>query len=130
LSDAILLSVLQIRVTRMDETDKPILIYVTFPTLDLARSVGTSVVSARLAACVNILPGMQCIYRWQGQIEQAEEVVMVLKSRASLVDAVTAHVRALHPYDTPAIITLPITGGDPTFLAWMMAETDANTLAR
>jgi periplasmic divalent cation tolerance protein len=111
----------------MDETDKPILMYVTFPTLDLARSVGASVVSERLAACVNILPAMQSIYRWQGQIERADEVVMLIKTRASLVDAVMAHVQALHPYDTPAIVTLPIASGHPTFLAWIMAETDTSS---
>jgi periplasmic divalent cation tolerance protein len=107
----------------MADPDKPILIYVTFPTPDLARSVGASLVASRLAACVNILPAMHSIYRWAGQIETADETAMLVKTRSSLADAVLAHVKTLHPYETPAMITLPITGGHPPFLDWIMGET-------
>jgi periplasmic divalent cation tolerance protein len=107
----------------MADPDKPILIYVTVPTLDLARRVGASVVASRLAACVNILPVMHSIYRWQGKIESADEVAMLIKTRASLADALMAHILTLHPYETPAMLTLPITGGHPPFLDWIMGET-------
>jgi periplasmic divalent cation tolerance protein len=66
----------------MANLDKPILIYATFPNADLARSIGTQLVTARLAACVNIIPGMNSIYLWQGQIETADEVVLLIKTRA------------------------------------------------
>jgi periplasmic divalent cation tolerance protein len=108
----------------MAELDKPILIYTTCPSAELAHGIGASLVAARLAACVNIIPGMQSIYAWQGQIETATEFVVLIKTRTCLTDQVMAHVKTMHPYDTPAILTLPITGGSAPFLAWIMAETE------
>jgi periplasmic divalent cation tolerance protein len=73
---------------------------------------------------VNILPGMISHYRWQGTIERAEEVVMLIKTRALLAEEVCAQVKARHSYETPAILVLPIESVDQTYLAWMMAETE------
>ncbi|HKS63510.1 MAG TPA: divalent-cation tolerance protein CutA, partial [Xanthobacteraceae bacterium] len=75
--------------------------------------------------CVNILPGMISHYWWQGAIERGEEVVMIIKTRASLAESVRAEVTALHSYTTPAILVLPIEGGEPGYLAWLMQETEA-----
>jgi periplasmic divalent cation tolerance protein len=105
--------------------DEPVLVYTTYPSLVEAETAGRGLVEAGLAACVNILPGMVSIYRWQGAVERADEVVMIVKTRASLKDRVAAAVREGHRYDTPAILFLPAAGGDKGFVDWIMAETAA-----
>ncbi len=100
-----------------------VLLYVTFPDLAEAERVGHALVERRLAACVNILPGMISHYRWRGAIERAEEVVMIAKTRASLADDVTKAVRELHSYETPAIMTIPMTGVESNYLAWILDST-------
>ena len=107
----------------MDADDKPVLIYSTFPSMESAELVGAALVDARLAACVNILPGMVSIYRWEGARQRDGEVVMLIKTRASLADPAIARSRAGHPYANPAFLVLPIEGGAAEFLAWIMAET-------
>ncbi len=67
----------------------------------------------RLVACVNVLPGMQSVYAWQGAVERANEVVAILKSREGLKDALFAAVKAKHPYDTPILLALPVAEADP-----------------
>jgi periplasmic divalent cation tolerance protein len=78
-----------------------------------------------LAASVNILPGMISHYWWQGRLERADEVVMIIKTRATLAEAVGAAVKESHSYVTPAIAVLPVTDGDPAYLDWIVAETKA-----
>ena len=104
--------------------ERAVFVYTTYPSLVEAERIGKAVLERRLAACVNILPGMISHYWWQGAIERAEEVVMVIKTRASLAEAVQAAVKELHSYTTPAILVLPIEGGEPGYLAWLMAETE------
>jgi periplasmic divalent cation tolerance protein len=102
-----------------------VLLYITCPDAATATAIGRSLVAERLVACVNLLPGMHSIYRWQGAIEEADEVVLLAKTRTELTGPVTAHVRGQHPYQEPCIVALPITGGSPSFLAWIAAETQA-----
>ena len=104
--------------------ERAVFVYTTFPSLVEAEKTGRAVLEQRLAACVNILPGMVSHYWWQGAIERGEEVVMIIKTRASLSEAVRAAVKAMHSYTTPAILVLPVEGGDPAYLAWLMAETE------
>ena len=101
-----------------------VFVYTTWPTTVEAEAAGRTLVERRLAACVNILPGMVSHYWWQGAIERGEEVVMIVKTRASLADEVRGAVREMHSYTTPAILVLPIEGGDPAYLGWLMAETE------
>lgn len=101
-----------------------IMVYTTWPSAVEAEAAGRAIVGDGLAACVNILPGMVSIYRWQGEIERADEVVMLLKTRDDLADAVAQAVRARHSYDTPAIVFLPLSGGDPDYLDWIASETE------
>jgi periplasmic divalent cation tolerance protein len=110
----------------MDDTSRQqvVLIYTTYPSLAEAERIGKAVLEKRLAACVNILPGMISHYWWQGAIERGEEVVMIIKTRASLAEAVHAEVKALHSYTTPAILVLPVQGGEPGYLQWLMEETE------
>jgi periplasmic divalent cation tolerance protein len=99
------------------------LIYVTASSLDQAKSIGHQIVEERLVACVNILPHMTSIYRWQGKLEEAEEVVMIVKTTESLVERVISRVRELHSYECPCVVAVPIVAGDPDFLAWISRET-------
>ncbi len=103
--------------------DRAVMLYTTFPSLVEAEKAGKTLVEDRLAACVNILPGMISHYRWQGAVERAEEAVMLIKTRASLAEGVRAAVKASHPYETPAILVLPIESVDETYFAWIMDST-------
>lgn len=114
----------------MDENGKPenaadgvVLIYATFPGDEDAACAGRGLVEQGLAACVNIIPGMRSIYRWQGFVEEADEVVMIAKTQRRLADAVMAYIRAGHAYQNPALLVLPVESGAPDFLGWLRAET-------
>jgi periplasmic divalent cation tolerance protein len=98
-------------------------VYTTYPSIVEAEGAGRALVERRLCACVNILPGMVSLYWWQGKVERGEEVVMIIKTRASLVEEVRSQVRAMHSYTTPAFLVLPIERVDPDYEAWLMAET-------
>jgi periplasmic divalent cation tolerance protein len=105
--------------------DRVVFVYTTYPSAVEAEKAGNSLVGSGLAACVNIVPGMVSIYRWQGNVERAEEAVMIIKTRASLAEPVRAAIKATHPYDTPAILVLPIESVDERYLGWILAETGA-----
>jgi periplasmic divalent cation tolerance protein len=105
--------------------ERAVLVYTTYPSLVEAERAGRAIVERRLAACINILPGMISHYWWEGKVERGEEVVMIFKTRASLAEAVREAVKESHPYTTPAIVVLPVEGGDPDYLAWINAETEA-----
>jgi periplasmic divalent cation tolerance protein len=109
----------------MDENnERVVFVYTTYPSIVEAEQAGRELVQRRLCACVNILPGMVSLYWWEGAIERGEEVVMIIKTRAALAEAVRDAVRQLHSYTTPAILVLPIESVDPNYKAWLMAETE------
>lgn len=97
--------------------------YVTASSPEEARRIGRVLVEERLAACVNILPGMISIYRWQGAVETAEETVLIAKTRAELFEALSARVKALHSYEVPCVVELRLGRGNPDYLGWLEAET-------
>lgn len=105
--------------------ERAVLVYTTYPALAEAEKAGRKIVEKRLAACVNILPGMVSHYWWQGQIERGKEVVMIIKTRASLAEPVRAAVKEMHSYSTPAILVLPVESLDPAYHAWIVEETRA-----
>ena len=105
--------------------ERAVLVYTTYPSVVEAENAGRHIVAQRLAACVNILPGMVSHYWWQGAIERGEEVVMIIKTRASLAARGCAAVKEGHSYTTPAIMVLPVDEVDPAYLGWLMAETAA-----
>jgi periplasmic divalent cation tolerance protein len=107
----------------VQENDKPVLVYSTFPSAEAAETVGASLVDGGLAACVNILAGMTSIYIWQGARHRDSEVVMIIKTRARLADSAIAEARRLHPYTNPAFLVLPVEGGSADFLAWIAQQT-------
>lgn len=100
-----------------------VLVYTTWPSVEEAEAAGRGFVEEKLCACVNILPGMISVYAWQGQIERASEAVMLLKTRHERAPALMEAVRAAHPYDTPAILQLPVAAIDAGYAAWIHAET-------
>ena len=109
----------------MDTNQRAVFVYTTYPSVVEAERAGRTLVERRLCACVNILPGMVSLYWWQGAIERGDEAVMIIKTRATLVEQVRSAVRQMHSYTTPAILVLPIETVDPDYHAWMMAETAA-----
>jgi periplasmic divalent cation tolerance protein len=103
--------------------ERAVLVYTTWPSIVEAEQAGRAIVERRLAACVNILPGMISHYWWQGKIERAEEAVMIVKTRAALADAVRQAVKELHAYQTPSIMVLPVDSVDADYQAWIVRET-------
>ena len=105
--------------------ERAVFVYTTWPSIVEAEQAGKALVERRLAACVNILPGMVSLYWWEGKIERGEEAVMIVKTRASLTPEVETAVKALHAYTTPAILVMPLESVEPNYLRWLMDETDS-----
>ena len=87
------------------------------------RKIVDAVLKARLAACVNVVPGVRSAYWWKGKREAARESLLIVKTRRSLLPRLEKAVKAVHPYDVPEIIALPIVRGNASYLAWLAAET-------
>ena len=103
--------------------ERAVFVYTTWPSTVEAERAGKAIVERRLAACVNILPGMISHYWWEGKVDRGEEAVMIIKTRASLAGAVEAAVKELHSYTVPAIVVLPAESVEPAYLNWLMMET-------
>lgn len=103
--------------------ERAVLVYSTVPDMAAAETIGQALVERRLAACVNVIPGVVSIYRWQDAVERAAELVLIVKTRAVLADAASAAIRALHPYDTPMIAVLPLESVESGTLAWLLETT-------
>ena len=99
------------------------LIYMTASNDAEARTIARILVQERLAACVNILAGMRSVYRWEGEIQEESEIVLIAKSRRDRVPTLTDRVTEIHSYDCPCVVAIPIDGGNPDFLDWIDAET-------
>jgi periplasmic divalent cation tolerance protein len=104
-------------------SERAVFVYTTYPSIVEAEQAGRALVERRLCACVNILPGMVSYYWWNGALERGEEAVMIIKTRASLSEQVSAAVKEMHSYSTPAILVLPIESVEQTYFDWMLAET-------
>jgi periplasmic divalent cation tolerance protein len=102
---------------------KACMVYMTMESPDQAKRIGRALVEERLAACVNIIDGMTSLYWWQGKIDEGHETVVIAKTRAELVAALTERVKAMHSYSCPCVVSLPIEGGNPAFIEWIGAET-------
>ena len=102
--------------------ERAVLVYTTWPSIVEAEQAGRAIVEKRLAACVNILPGMISHYWWEGKLERGEEAVMLIKTRASLAEAVRKAVKELHSYQTPAIMVLPVESVDADYYRWILEE--------
>ncbi len=98
------------------------LAYVTAGSKEQALAIGRGLVEQRLAACINVLPGMTSIYRWQGTMQESDEAVLIVKTERRLVDDMVAAVKKLHSYQVPCVLVLPITGGGEGYLRWLSGE--------
>ena len=94
----------------------------TFPDLETARSISEQLVTEKLAACANLVPGLESIYRWQGTVEKAAEVVGLFKTTVASYAAFQERLKSLHPYDVPEIICLEVENGFPPYLDWVRAS--------
>lgn len=99
------------------------LLYCTCPDAQIAERIAQSLVEARLAACVNIIPGLRSVYRWKGKIESDAECLLLIKTQAFRIAAVTEWVRRLHPYELPEIIAVPVVAGHAPYLDWVRDST-------
>ncbi|HUP67950.1 MAG TPA: divalent-cation tolerance protein CutA [Sphingomicrobium sp.] len=97
-------------------------VYAVFADVEEAERIGRIVVEERLAACINILPGVRSIYRWQGAVESADEVAAVLKTSTASADALITRIAALHSYDVPCIVTWPIDKVLASYADWVEAS--------
>ena len=106
-----------------DETEF-VFIYSTFGSMADAERAAEALVKERLAACVNIHGGMRSVYEWKGAVEKEDEAAAFIKTRAALKEKVMARLRALHPYEVPAMLVLPIADGNEDYLAWARGQVE------
>lgn len=98
-------------------------VHITVPSRDSGEKIARMLVEEKLAACVNILPDVRSIFRWHGKVEAANELILLVKTRADLYADLEKRVKALHPYDVPCIVAQTITAGFPPYLDWIREET-------
>lgn len=103
--------------------DEAILVLCTAPNEDVGAKLARGLVEGKLAACVNVIPGLRSFYVWKGELNDDAEVQLFIKSRLHRYDALEAWLREHHPYDVPEIIALPIEGGSKDYLGWLEAQT-------
>lgn len=104
-------------------TGQVLVILVTAATHKEAIKIARAVVRARLAACANILPAIQSMYRWKGKLVKDKEVLILLKTTKSRYPALEKAIKAMHSYETPEIIALPVRNGSSQYIEWVIAET-------
>ena len=103
--------------------DEIILVITNLPDRDSARRVADALIESRAAACVNMQAECNSVYRWQGKIESAQEIPLLIKTTQGAYSRVEAIIRKLHPYELPEIVAVPVIAGLPGYLQWVMEET-------
>ena len=106
-----------------DEVSDAIIVFMTASNGEEAARLADMLVGAHLAACVQILPEMESVYRWQGKIERAPEILLLAKTTKSKFEELEREVRALHSYDTPEIIAVPVVAGSASYVDWLIQST-------
>ncbi len=106
-----------------------VMIYVTAGEAVEAVEIGRVLVEERLVACANVIPGVRSIYRWEGIVRDEGEVVLIAKTTESRAEAATVRIKALHSYDLPCVVVVPLIGGNADFLQWIAGETEAGEKA-
>lgn len=100
-----------------------LVILITAPSLESARQIARLLVEKRLAACVNLLPGVTSIYRWEGQVQEDAEVLLICKTQRARLAVLQEEVKAIHPYQVPEILALPVVAGLDAYLNWLQEST-------
>lgn len=103
-----------------------IVILVTCPTRAVARRIAAALVTKRLAACVNVLPGIESTFRWKGKVDHCREILLIIKSTRRLFPALAHALARLHPYEVPEVIALPVTAGAVPYLRWVAASVSSS----
>ena len=98
-------------------------VYITASDKAEALQIGRALVESRFAACANVHEKVTSIYRWEGQLREDTETVLIVKTRSELLEPLIAKVTAMHSYDCPCIVALPVHSGNPAFLKWIETET-------
>ncbi len=99
------------------------IVHCACPDAETATRIARRLVDERLAACVNLLPGLRSVYHWQGEVEQADEVLLLVKTGSDRVEALTRRLVELHPYELPEVIAVEASGGSAAYLAWVVDAT-------
>eukprot|EP00596_Hydrurales_sp_CCMP1899_P007012 CAMPEP_0119037452 /NCGR_PEP_ID=MMETSP1177-20130426/5813_1 /TAXON_ID=2985 /ORGANISM="Ochromonas sp, Strain CCMP1899" /LENGTH=378 /DNA_ID=CAMNT_0006998731 /DNA_START=329 /DNA_END=1465 /DNA_ORIENTATION=- len=110
---------------KKDDDDLSVL-FVTTSSEEEAKIISSTLLESGIVACVNLIPGVSSLYMWEGKMEESKEVIMMIKTRTSLVNEVSTQVKFLHSYDLPETIALPISGGSPSYLDWVKTSTKNN----
>ncbi len=97
-------------------------VFVTAPDVEVAERLARGLVEERLAACVNLIPGIRSFYRWEGAVQDDAEVLLVVKTRTDRLEALASRLQELHPYELPEILGLPVIGGSQAYLDWIRTE--------
>ena len=106
-----------------DDANRASMIYVTCGSRDEANAIARAVVADRLAACANIIDGMRSVYWWQGELSEDDETVLIFKTAAARVAELTERIKALHSYDVPCVVEIPLGTGNADYFAWIADET-------
>jgi periplasmic divalent cation tolerance protein len=104
----------------MDESDGAVVVFVTGPDENTLTSIAERVVGERLAACVNVIPGVRSVYRWDDDVQTSQEALGIMKTTRSAVGELQRRVLELHPYEVPEFIVIPVESGSPSYLDWVM----------
>jgi len=107
-----------------------LVVYVTTPNSETSKLIAHGLVSSGLAACVNILPGVTSVYRWQGAVNSDTEELLIVKSTAQHLPELTQAVLRMHPYDTPEVLAVPAVGGSAAYIQWLAASADGKAIAQ
>ncbi len=105
----------------MPSNSDRIVVLITTPKGE-GKKIARALVESRLAACVNVVPGLTSLYWWQGEIQEDQEELLIVKTRADVLDRLVAEVKRIHPYSVPEVIALPILGGNPDYMRWVDEE--------
>jgi periplasmic divalent cation tolerance protein len=103
--------------------ENQIVTFCTVPDREAGERIAAALVEERLAACVNLIPGLTSIYRWQGKVEKADEYLLLIKTTSARFEKLREEIKALHPNEVPEIIAIPITAGDSAYLNWISENT-------
>ncbi len=109
--------------------DNVLIVLTNCPDAEVADRIARTLVEQKLAACVNRMPAVDSVYRWQGAVERAVEVPLLIKSTRERLPEVQEAIRALHPYEVPEILAIPVVAGLPAYLRWVVDETQPPLLA-
>lgn len=107
-----------------NESDTPLVVLCTAPDAEVGARLARGLVEARLAACVNVIPGLRSFYSWQGRVQDDTEVQLFIKTRRGRLEDVERWIGEHHPYDVPEVLVLSVAGGSKPYLDWLRAETN------